>query len=729
MFVHLKNDVGEFKKKDGFINIYNLFSGETLRISEGNEFVLYLGKKGCFVRCDENDFFSPEITMRKNIASLVYNGKGDFSNYVVTVRYLAEKKTFVKKIFVETLDAKNFDICRLCAFSGTSPDGFTRGGEGQPVFIGNKGWCGTEYPVANNRLENDRIYCMQAPYENTAKFESLPVVFGLNTAERVEQTFSSYVEEKAPKNDGYRIYCDWGLHDDEDSKIFLTEKLTLDNIERMDVLQKKTGFKFDYYLMDAFWFPDGETLEDAPYGRFKRETFPNGIDNVVSALEERGIKFGLWFDINFLKAKIKNAQKYSNCLKNNSLCTCCDETAEITKKSILYHIENHRVKMIKLDFAFFECFNTEHNHSTEFTESKQKSVANYIKTVNEIRAKYPDVKILCYNGWTTRLDWLTWTETHGEYAISPYWVEYADYLYCGDPRPSRYSADGLEKSVCYYTDGMIRYFKKSLVPLTSIDDHGTMLGNTCTIYYLEKKLFRLGWVMNLMRGGKKLHLYGDFSTLDESDLKYLAYVDKMCAKSQKDGYVSKFIGGDPRKREIYGYSISDGFGGYAVMVNPTSNTRTVSFGIPECMGANVSSKVIIRDNEIVKEKASTTFGDCFAEVSAYGFTVIEWTCHAEASAPDCVNLCKGESLSLNAENKTSLKIEFLSNGKPLRTSLGFPDKFTVIADGKALPSQAKGNVWSGLSWLVFSLNGNTNVKLCYDGDTPLTLMYSFTESK
>ena len=108
----------------------------------------------------------------------------------------------------------------------------------------------------------------------------------------------------------------------------------------------------------------------------------------------------------------------------------------------------------------------------------------------------PELKIICYNGWTTELDWIGSVKEKRGFAVSPYWGRSVDYVYCGDPRPSEIPTRRLEDSIVYYTDAMIRNFYDALMPFSIIDDHGTMIGDTSTIYRLGKALFRCGWLMN-----------------------------------------------------------------------------------------------------------------------------------------------------------------------------------------------------------------------------------------
>ena len=68
---------------------------------------------------------------------------------------------------------------------------------------------------------------------------------------------------------------------------------------------------------------------------------------------------------------------------------------------------------------------------------------------------------------------------------------------------------------------MIERFSDSLMPYPAIDDHGTMIGNTNTIYYIGKDNFKDSWIMNISRGGRKLHLYGALELLEKEDWEFI----------------------------------------------------------------------------------------------------------------------------------------------------------------------------------------------------------------
>ena len=74
---------------------------------------------------------------------------------------------------------------------------------------------------------------------------------------------------------------------------------------------KKAGVRFDYYMMDAFWFaPDGG------YRTWRKPNWPNGPDAWIKKCQDNGIKPGLWFRNNTL-VKIQAAPAWKDSLNAN----------------------------------------------------------------------------------------------------------------------------------------------------------------------------------------------------------------------------------------------------------------------------------------------------------------------------------------------------------------------------------------------------------------------------
>ncbi len=708
----LSNDYGELQHNADILIFENKRTHAYVTLEGGEEFILYLGKES-----------TREVAASDmQLVSIAYTGKDATLTYrlddiTVDVRYTAVGATFVKELDIQSKSPVY--IKRVALETRISSAEVTRGGEGQPVFLGNEMWCGIEYPVANNYYEEKGLYFTQAPYAESTRFQSLPVVYGMDDCGCLLTSFSNYIKSKMLPKEKMRIYCDWGLHDDIDSKVYLTEKLTLDNIVRLDELSKRTNVHIDYYLMDAYWFKDGY-----PYDRFKEDTFPEGTKNVVASLKEHGMKYGLWYDINCINAHLKGMEKYSTQLSSGALCFACDEIAKLMTDAILKQVRESGVKMIKLDFAYFECENAEHNHSLDFTESKERSVKNFIKMLADVKREEPDLKVLCYNGWTTNLSWITSVEKRYGYAVSPYWCHYIDYIYCGDPRPSEIACEDLANSVSYYTDSMVSTFRDSAMPFEAIDDHGTMMGETCTIYYMDKALYRRGALLNIMRGAK-VNLYGMLDLNDE-DAKYFGYIDRFYDELfDKKLHVSSILG-DPRKGELFGYSHCGRGEGYFIVVNPTSKKAYANLSLPQWKGKNIAYTRYICDGEIVKEETCEAGDTLVLPLSADGYALYGWKILPQKTEKS-VTFSTGDTLVLKGEGKRALRLNFTKDGKPIRTPYGYPEGFSVTADGKELPLTVKNYVWSGISWVYLHLNGERDLCLRYTGKGSVRVKYAFKE--
>lgn len=723
--IELKNAYGSVTCGDGQLCFTHSATGECTYFAGGNEFVLYLGH-GDETRVLPSSAFEFCGLEKGETGALFSYRCGKLS---ACVTYTAEEKTFVKRVKITS--QAEFCLRRITTENRICSRPFTRGGEGQPVFAGNM-WCGIEFPAACNYYEGDTLAFSQAPFEVCKEFVSLPVVYGMDFCGDLSRSFDIYISQKAMRKCGdapLRVYCDWGLHDDMaegEDKVELTEEMTMRNIERIAELSQKSGFKFDYYLMDAYWFEDNN-----PYTDFKKRTFPHGYKPVVDALEKVGMQYGLWFDLNFIYADLVSMakyKKYSALLENKALCFSCDEVAQLLTDAIAMQIRRCGIKMIKLDFAYFECKNPAHGHSVEHVESKEKSIKNFLRMIRNLKELEPELKILCYNGWTTNLEWIGSVQARQGYAISPYWSEYVDYLYCGDPRPSEIACENMENSLVYYTDSMVRNFRESNIPFSSIDDHGIMSGQTSTIYWLGKKLFRAGVLMDVMRGSNKLNIYGEISDFNASDAQYLSFVGKLCDEIAGKGYRTEFIGGDVRKGEIYGYESRGASEGYAVLLNPKLGREKFTVKLSDCENSAIAVSEVIRDGEIVGENETVCTGVYTADISSNGYVLLKWELLPAQKSFDKTALISGDRITLDTRGKRLLMLSFTADGKPLRTPKGICDGLTVLCNGKEVEGFHR-YVWSGVSWLCVGVSGSKSVQIRYDGQRPIWLKYQLTEAE
>ncbi len=117
---------------------------------------------------------------------------------------------------------------------------------------------------------------------------------------------------------------------------------SLDQVLRL----RKSGARFDYYVMDAFWFdPNGA------YRTWKKPNWPNGPDLWIKACQQNGIKPGLWFSTNTL-VKINAAPKWRDSLNKKGTAMSMFEGGFLPDfMDTLQYWYDHGMRMFLFDFA------------------------------------------------------------------------------------------------------------------------------------------------------------------------------------------------------------------------------------------------------------------------------------------------------------------------------------------------------------------------------------------
>lgn len=652
----------------------------------------------------------------QNGVELCYEHSGGLLD--VNIKYTSDGRVIHKYIL---LTAKSeFTLLNSQSDVMHSTLKLSRGGEGQPIFISDAFFIGIEFPVAINDYIENTIILRQYPYFKFSIGQSYsfpPVVYGFKQGSILEDDFVKYISDYRPTK--YKIapaiYNEWAAHDELGSGPELTEELVNKQLDKLDEIKEKTGIVFDYYTMDAFWFE-----ENVPYTAFKKRTWDNGVAAVRKRIEDQGMKFGLWFDVNSKVVKIedenynrRNDEKYEMCMSD-------PQYLELFKNGLLYNIKNNNLRLLKLDFANFDCNNHAHTyHAPGGVASKEPSVRGLILVLEEARKAQNDLLIMAYNGFTTTLDWLASIDiTRKGFAISPWWAFIFEYVYCGDPRPSEYPALQLRHSVDWYADAMVRIFKDSLFPIEAIDDCGIMVGKAETIYDLGKSQWRDGWMMNLSRGGKKIHYYGDLTLLEDDDLKFMKNSMPMFNKLRhcNTPYNTKFILGNAVLGELYGYSNSDGCSGYITVVNPVNKTQNANVSLPEWIGCeNVRISSFYADGEICSEKWLEFNTTISFTLKPYDVLVYKWENAVNVyKLSGMVIMVPGQTTGLSfgkVEDKIMCIRFILENGKPNRCYTKIPSNFHIQGINIQIESVFKQNIWSGLSWNLFQLSDSDNGKV------------------
>ncbi|MBO4540550.1 MAG: hypothetical protein J5736_01045, partial [Bacilli bacterium] len=562
----------------------------------------------------------------------------------------------------------------------------------------------------------------------TTDYQCLPFVSGVAQEEGLEAAFRAYIDETAyAKRDEFlSVYCNWGSYDNmtPGDPVFSSETLAK-NFRDLDSFYEKSGSRPEYFLQDAFWFAEG-----SHYLAYDDSKLKEGPKFILDNIAKRQMKYGLWFDINFREDKRKDWTEMDNGLGVGALCLNEEKVYRAMEKAILARVKEDGIKMLKFDFAYFECHNPNHeDHSHDHVESKQKAILHFIQMVGDIRALDPEIKILCYNGWTKTLDSLATSKKPSQPIISPYWTRYVDRLYCGDPRPSEIPTPSFSDSVIYYTDSMVRNFYDSFIPLRCIDDHGSMCGNTGTIYYLGDAIFRKSILMNVARGGQKLNPYGDLGVLDQEDFDAYRKAVEMMKDMQKKNLQSVPILGDPRLEEVYGYFSSNGEEGYLTILNPSCGSRIADIDLPAWRNSDIELSPFYGT-----ERSLSGYSAYRLLVPANSLQIYSWKRIGRSNQKYAENgvksllperkmvLAPGQRAIIHAKSG-ALSCRFFLDEKPYRSGTGYPEGIRVL-DEEEIPlsdSRPCSFIWSGLSWLWFPISEPKRVEIRNDGEKTYTI--------
>lgn len=715
----LRNDAGELTYNDGLLVLRNPSADTELILSGSDEFILYLEESGGASKVLRSSSFT--LSMEKETPdqfTLLFSLGG----FRVRVTYLSQNDIFKKKM--DVLSNSAFFLKRICLETRRSSLKLVGGGEGLPFFAGSFGWLGIEFPAANNHCLGNLCSFWQAPYARTTHFSSLEVAYGVASCGTPSDSFRQYIERHALRKDKtpITVYGNWGLYDNmTPGDPIIDESLALQSVSSLASLMKRSGCSFDYYVMDAFWFK-----KDGHYLDYDNTIFPHGIGSTLDALAAIDVQYGLWFDLNFVHDHPSSFEEYSTDLGNGSYCFSEDAIHEKMENAIKYHLSSDHVKYLKFDFAYFECQNAKHNHSVEHVESKEKSVLSFISMISRLRKEEPELVVAAYNGWTINLDSLGGAKKPDCPIISPYWAFYVDYLYCGDPRSSLLPCSNFGDSLVYYTDGMVRSFYDSYIPLSSIDDHGTMIGNTGTIYYLGKDNFRLSLLSSAMRGTKKLNPYGDLGLLNDDDCRYFGYVERLFASIAKENMKTSFILGDVREGEAYGYEAHSKDEGYVFIANPSESIQDIVFSLSQWGDRMVEFETLIENGVIIERKEGLS-SKRFLTLRPNEYVLLKWKINNTESFEGVMNIGSNETWLLSCHGYSLLSLSFKTiGGKEIRSPHAVPD--SVVIDNEKgerllaiLPTKT---IWSGVASANIDLSKSEEISIRNKGE-PILLSYRF----
>ena len=362
------------------------------------------------------------------------------------------------------------------------------------------------------------------------------------------------------------VYNNWSSYDELSDDIPLTEELAMRELDELLRL-KKAGVRFDYYMMDAFWFaPEGG------YRTWRTPNWPNGPDAWIRKCQENGILPGLWFSTNTL-VKIQAAPAWSDSLSKDGTAMSFFEGSFLPDFiNTLQFWYDHGIRMFKFDFVDLNAATADSAAKLSKAEIKERNANALREALLGFRRKNPKAVLIAFNGFGGDLD-NTVSQLPFRDPTDLRWLSVFQMQYTGDPRPSDVPESSFWRSMDVYSDHMVRRFEQLGFPLERIDSTGFMVGKTGTIYYRGMHAWKGAYLLMMARGGWVNTVHGNLELIQGKDAAWMARAQKLFLELQGLGRIHTF-GGIPGDVQPYGFGGVTTRGAVYVAVNPAQTVAT-----------------------------------------------------------------------------------------------------------------------------------------------------------
>lgn len=535
------------------------------------------------------------------------------------------------------------------------------------------------------------------------------------------------------------VYDNWSIYDELSDHVPLTQALAMKELGQM-IRLKKAGVRFDYYVMDAFWFdPNGA------YRTWKKPNWPNGPGAWIRKCQENGIQPGLWFSTNTL-VHLNAAPEWGDSLNQQGAAMSMFEGAFLPDfMNTLQYWYSRGIRMFLFDFADLTAA-TPHDAATltkrEIVRRNSEALRHALEA---FRRKNPDVVLEAFNGFGGVMDSTSYPFPFKD-PVDLRWLKVFDAVYCGDPRPADVPEMNFWRTLEIYSDHQDRRYQQAGVPLERIDTTSFMPGNTGTIYRRGLAEWKGSLIMMLARGGRIDTVYGNLERMTAEDARWFARVQSLYLHFQSEGRIHTF-GGIPGDAQPYGFGALDSDGSVYVVVNPAQSMEALRMPLlaPEQKPLQ-SGRLLFRDAGFLPQlsRGNITLGPgqmAMVGFGKYAAAAYDFGVQQSVVIPRAINPIQAEfhttgkgiiQTTIPAPANGDLRLimqQYAPDGSLLRTWAGGPPSGTNM--GKVFLLQATQNgrhlpiredysrvIWSGLSWAV----GEIQQKDLIPG-IPLTLTF------
>lgn len=469
------------------------------------------------------------------------------------------------------------------------------GGFGQPIAIlKDKGgaFFGLEYPTAENHIRSEpsgpiRIKCGQEIGEKIVEdwVESEWAVTAIAPDPYVKLWFNRYMDHvRVAPLKPYLLYNTW-----YDVRSELYTEHPEDVMNEANLLKIIRDFKREMvekrgFQLDAFVLDDGWDIYESDW-KLRDKEFPGGLTPITEELRNINTVLGIWLGptggysyrmkrIDWMKDHGYETMGEEINTNRAMLCLAGQNYKHLFKKRVVDFVKNEGVGYFKWDGIQFSCSEPDHAHPVGIYSRRavMETVADLCQTARQIN---PDVFLNITSG--------TW--------LSPWWMKYAnmiwmqgrDYGYSDIPSISRRDAAMTYRDVVLYQNYGIN---DSWTPISNLMTHGIIKGRLDKLSFETESLnkFTNNALLYFTRGVTMWELYISPHLLSEEEWDALAQSIRWAKSRFPILKRTEMIGGNPGKREPYGYAHFVDKHGIIALRNPSIQSLSISIGLLPSQG-------------------------------------------------------------------------------------------------------------------------------------------------
>lgn len=472
-----------------------------------------------------------------------------------------------------------------------------KGGFGQPAALLSTDhgvFFGVEYPAADNlaeqRLEGMRVRCGQEIGARIGSewIESHWVVEGMAPNRDVKLWFMRYVEDiRVAPVKPYTLYNSWyDLRSAEYPRVPPEHVMNEENVLRISRLLRENMVRRHGITLDAFVLDDGWDIYKSDW-KLRPVQFPRGLKPVSDDLKQTTTALGIWFGptggYSFRKDRIGWMRENNFEVVGDQLCVAGKKYHDLLRTRVTDFVRNDGAGYFKWDGIQFSCSEPDHGHPVGIYSRRavMEAVADLCGAVREIKR---DVYLNITSG--------TW--------LSPWWVMYAnqiwmqgmDHGYADVPSVSPRDAAITYRDLVLHDDFAKNDF---WFPIANLMTHGIIKGRLEMLGGEQEPLDRFTneSLLYFARGVSMWELYVSPDILTDGEWEAMSRSMHWARDRFPVLAHTEMIGGDPGKRETYGYVHYRGARGVIAARNPWIEAGALKVGLDPAAGLDADAQALV----------------------------------------------------------------------------------------------------------------------------------------